>query len=226
MNGNGSHPHSLDVEAGSPSSLRPTKPEDTLMTPPMARKSKSGKYKCICLCVTAAILGLGLLFLILGLTVFKVKRPLTSVDSVSLDDLDFSVDFSSLRLRLNLTLDLRISVTNPNRVGFRYANSTALLRYRGDEVGQVPVPAGRIGARDTRSLNLTLTLMADRLLANSAIFSDAVSGRLPFQTYVRLAGKVQILFNFHVVTYSTCDLEVAVSSRTLSNQRCHYRTEL
>ncbi|GER55687.1 late embryogenesis abundant protein [Striga asiatica] len=145
----------------------------------------------------------------------QVKRPRTSVDFVSLEDLDSSFDFARLRLHLNLTLDLRISVTNPNRVGFRYTTSTALLRYRGGEVGQVPVPAGRIGSRDTHTLNLTLTLMADRLLTNSAVYSDAISGTLPLQTYVRLAGKVRILFNFHVVTYTTCDLEIALLNRTV-----------
>ncbi|KAI3473067.1 hypothetical protein Pfo_030359, partial [Paulownia fortunei] len=181
---------------------------------------------CICLWVTAVILGLGLLFLILGLTVFKAKRPVTTVNSVSLDDLDFSVDIARLRVLLNVTLGVGISVNNPNRVGFKYTNSTAFLRYRGNDVGEVPVPSGKIGARDTRSLNLTLTLMADRLLSNSALYSDVISGTLPFQTYIRIAGKVRILFNIHVVTYTTCDLEINLANRTLSNQKCHYKTKL
>ncbi|KAL3615834.1 hypothetical protein CASFOL_040128 [Castilleja foliolosa] len=184
------------------------------------------RCKCICLSVTASILGLGLLFLILGLTVFKVKHPTTTVDSISIQDLDLSLDIVKLRVLLNVTLDLGVTVTNPNSVGFKYTNSTAYLRYKGIDVGEVPVPAGRIGARDTRSLNLTLNLMADRLLSNSALYADVISGTLPLQTYVRLAGKVRVLFNFDVVTYTTCDLEISVTDRTVSNQKCQYKTKL
>ncbi|KAI3472958.1 hypothetical protein Pfo_030039 [Paulownia fortunei] len=213
----------MDVQEES--SSRSTKQEDKLMGSPKHRRTNT-RRRCICLWVTAVILGLGLLFLILGLTVFKAKRPVTTVNSVSLDDLDFSVDIARLRVLLNVTLGVGISVNNPNRVGFKYTNSTAFLRYRGNDVGEVPVPSGKIGARDTRSLNLTLTLMADRLLSNSALYSDVISGTLPFQTYIRIAGKVRILFNIHVVTYTTCDLEINLANRTLSNQKCHYKTKL
>ncbi|KAL6529161.1 hypothetical protein OROGR_014784 [Orobanche gracilis] len=218
----------MDVEAESPSSsFKPTKPEDRLMMTSASPNSKRSRRKsCICLSVIALILALGFLFLILGLTVLKVKRPRTTVDFVSLQDLDFSLDIARLRVRLNVTLDLGISLTNPNRVGFKYTNSTAFLRYRAADVGEVPISAGKIGARDTHPLNLTLTLMADRLLFNSALYTDVVSGTLPFQTYVRIPGKVRLLFNIHVITYTTCDLEISLANRTVSNQKCHYKAKL
>lgn len=172
------------------------------------------------------VLGLGLLFLILGLTVFKAKRPVITINSVSLENLDMAVDIARLRVLVNVTLDAGVSVHNPNRVGFKYTNSTAVLRHRGNEVGEAPVPAGRIGPRDTRSLNLTLSLMADRLLSDSALYSDVISGTLPFQTYIRISGKVRILFNIHVVTYATCDVDIDLANRTLSNLKCHYKTKL
>ncbi|GFP87387.1 hypothetical protein PHJA_000882400 [Phtheirospermum japonicum] len=156
----------MDIEAES-SSCRPPKPEDRLMTPAPKPKSRR-RCKCICLSVVAVILGLGLLFLILGLTVFKVKKPITTIDSVSIQDLDLSLDVARLRVLLNVTLDLGVAVTNPNRVGFKYGDSTCYIRYKGNDVAEVYVPAGSIGARDTSSMNLTLTLMADRLLSNSA----------------------------------------------------------
>ncbi|KAL7095037.1 hypothetical protein ACP275_10G000500 [Erythranthe tilingii] len=190
------------------------------------KKSCRRRRRCICLSVTAVILSLGMLFLILGLTVFKTKRPVTTVNSISLDDLDLSLDLARLSVRLNVTLDVSVSVENPNRVGFKYNNSTAFLRYKGNDVGEVPIPAGKIGARDTRSLNLTLTLMADRLLSDSNLYSDAASGTLPFQTYIRISGKVRLLFNIHVVTYTTCDLQIDLINRAVSNQKCQYKTKL
>ncbi|PIN01037.1 hypothetical protein CDL12_21784 [Handroanthus impetiginosus] len=217
----------MDAQAESSSRARSTKheAEDGLMGSPNPRTVKT-RRRCICLSVTAVILALGLLFLILGLTVFKAKRPVTTVNSVALDDLDFSLDIARFRVLLNVTLDVDMSIYNPNRVGFKYSNGTASLRYRGTDVGVIPVPAGKIGSRDTRSMNLTLTLMADRLLSNSALYSDAISGTLPFQAYVRIPGKARIIFSIHVVTYTTCDVEVDLGNRTISKQDCNYKAKL
>lgn len=222
----------MDVQAD----LKSTKlqEEDKHLIMGMRSSSVEGaagrKRRCLCVAMTSAvvlIVGVFLLFLILGLTVFKPKRPTTHVDSISLDDLEISLDMARLRARFNATLDMSISVKNPNRVGFTYTNSTAFLRYRGSDVGEVPVPGGRIGARQTLQLNLTLTLMADRLLSNTALYSDAFSGgMLGFQTYIRVAGKVRIVFNFGVVTYTTCDLQIDLANRSLSNQNCRYKTKI
>ncbi|XP_073053988.1 uncharacterized protein [Primulina eburnea] len=188
--------------------------------------TRKRRRKYICLCLIASVLGLGLLFLILGLTVFKAKRPTTTVDSITLSDVDFSVDVLRLRVSLNLTLDTDVTVKNPNHVSFKYSNSACYLRFQGNDVGEVPIPTGHIGARDTRGLNLTLSLMADRLLSNSDFYSDVVSGMLPLQTYIRISGKVRILFSIHVVAYSTCDLVIDLRSRSIANQSCHYRSKL
>ncbi|KAL2229593.1 uncharacterized protein LOC105161611 [Sesamum indicum] len=187
-----------------------------------------GRKNRICLWATFLVMIIfGLLFLILGLTVFKVKRPMMTVHSVALQDLDFSLDIARVRLVFNLTLDVGISIKNPNMVGFKYTNSTAFLRYRGNDVGQVPITAGKIGARHTRSFNFTLSLMADRLLANSTFYSDVSSGTVPFQNYIRVAGKVRILFfSIHVVSYTTCDLDIHPAYRNLSQPKCHYKTKL
>ncbi|KAI5662892.1 hypothetical protein M9H77_22215 [Catharanthus roseus] len=202
-----------------------TKFEDK-STHPNPPKRRRRRRKTICLLVTALLLLLGLILLILALTVFKAKRPVTSVNSVSLRDFDLSFDSARFRVLINVTLDASLQVTNPNRVGFRYTQSSALLKYRGDVVGEVPIPAGKIGARQTRDMNITLTIMADRLLSNSNLYSDAVSGTLPFSTYTRISGHVRILFKIHVVSYTNCDFAVDVMRSSLANQTCHYKTKL
>lgn len=172
------------------------------------------------------ILVVGIVILVLGLTVFKAKRPVTSVNSVSLRDFDLSLDVLALRVRLNVSLDVNVAVKNPNKVGFQFTNSSALLKYRGQVVGEVPIPAGKIGAQQTLSMNITLALMADRLLSNSNLYSDVASGTVPLSTFTRISGHVRILFKIHVVSYTTCDLYVDVINRRIANQTCHYRTKL
>nr|XP_033511526.1 uncharacterized protein LOC108944785 isoform X1 [Nicotiana tomentosiformis] len=196
--------------------------KSTGMTPPPNYGSRRGRNCCfICL---AILLLLGLLFLILGLTVFKAKKPVITVNSVSLRD--FSVDI--LQVHLNVTLQVDLSVKNPNRVGFKYDSTSAILQYKGQVVGDAPIPSGGIGSRETRPMNITLTVMADRLFSNSSLYSDfrSGSGMVPLTTYVKLSGVVRVLFKIHVKTTTSCDLYIDVLNRKLANQTCHYKTKL
>ncbi|KAK6943326.1 Late embryogenesis abundant protein, LEA_2 subgroup [Dillenia turbinata] len=168
-----------------------------------------------------------LLGLILGLTVFKPMKPVTTVNSVSLHDFQVSLDGARFRLSINVTLDARVTVKNPNRVRFTYGNSTAFLNYRGDVVGEAPFPQGKIPAGGTAPMNISLSIGADRLLSNSTFYSDVVSGSLPLSTYTRISGKVSIMgVTIPVVSYTTCDLTLSVSTRTISNYHCTYKTKL
>ncbi|XAR55702.1 hypothetical protein NMG60_11035870 [Bertholletia excelsa] len=191
--------------------------------PPRSRK----RARNICLVVTAVILGIVLLLVILGLTVFKPKRPVTTVNSVALKDLRLSIDITKLSVHLNITLDVHVSIKNRNKVGFKYSNSSVFIKYRGDVVGEAPVPAGEMSAGKTVPMNLTVTVMADRLLSKSELYSDVISGSLPLSTYTRVSGKVRVLFfKIHVVSSTTCDIDIDIGDRKVANQICHYKTKL
>ncbi|KAB1224691.1 hypothetical protein CJ030_MR2G024228 [Morella rubra] len=188
----------------------------------------SGKRrKTCCIAVIGSIIGIVVLIVILKFTVFKTKHPVTTFDGVSLKDLNVALDIARMSVDVNVTLDVDISVKNTNRVGFKYSNSTALLNYRGELIGEVPIQADEISAHETKHMNLTLTVMADRALSNSQIYSDAISGVLPLNTYIKLPGKVKILFfHIHVVTSSSCDFTIYISNRTVGEQDCKYTTKL
>lgn len=205
------------------------KVEESMRAPADHRHSeKRKKRRNICIAVTALTLVVIMVLVILGLTVFKVKRPVTAIDSVAPKDFNISLDVARLRVYLNITLLINLSVTNPNKVGFKYTNSSAQLKYRGVVVGDVPIPAGKIGAGEKKEMNVTLTIFGDRLVYNSNLYADAISGTLPLTTYTRIAGKVRILnlFNIHVVSSTTCDLLLNVrNGGSLENQGCHYKTK-
>ncbi|KAF3620848.1 putative KH domain-containing protein-like [Capsicum annuum] len=197
------------------------------MTHPNHRSSsKKKRARNCCLICLAVLILVGLLFLILGLTVFKAKKPVITVNSVVLRDLGVSFDITKLQVHLNVTLQADLSVRNPNRVGFKYDSTSATLQYKGQVIGDAPVPAGKIGSRETRPMNITLTVMADRLFSNSGLYSDVMSGGLPLTTYVKLSGVVRVLFKIHVKSSTTCDLYIDVLNRKLVNQTCHYKTNL
>ncbi|KAG5111728.1 hypothetical protein JHK82_034997 [Glycine max] len=149
----------------------------------MARTSRikvgSGKGRKVCLTVTGVVIAIVLLIVILALTVFKAKHPVTIVDSTKLEDFHVSLDPVKLRVDLNVTLGVDVSVKNLNKVGFQYSDSAAHLNYRGQLIGEVPIYAGEISSGETKGFNLTHTIMADRLLSNSQLLSDVTSGTLP-----------------------------------------------
>ncbi|GJV27756.1 late embryogenesis abundant protein, LEA-14 [Tanacetum coccineum] len=191
-----------------------------------SRSSKHGR--CICLSLALTILAIGLIILILALTVFKSKKPVTTVNSVVLNDVNATVNLIPLRVSLNVSLDVTITVRNPNKVGFSYQNSSAALRYKGHDIGNVPIPAGKIGSDDSKQINLTLTIFADRLLTNIDVYGDVISGNFPVSTYTKIKGKVRILnlFNIHVVSTSTCDLKIDVLNQKIAKQSCHYKNKV
>ncbi|KAM1386924.1 hypothetical protein PS1_033323 [Malus domestica] len=156
------------------------------------------------------------------------KDPTTTVNSVVLKDLDLALNIPRLSVDVNLTLGVDLSVNNPNKVGFKYKNSTAFLNYRGTNVGEAQIGSGEIFADRTKSMNVTLTIMADRLLGKSELFSDVVAGTLPLNTLTKVSGEVSVLgiFKIHVVSTSSCDFRIDVGNVTVGQQHCTYKIKL
>ncbi|KAH0864973.1 hypothetical protein HID58_082184 [Brassica napus] len=156
------------------------------------RKGKKRSRK-ICICVTLLILLIFVVPLVLGLTLFKPKRPITTIDSVAVDRLQASVDVLNLKL-----------------------------------IGEAPLPASRVGPENTLPMNITLTLMADRLLTDTQIINDVMSGSIPINTFVKVAGKVRVLkiFKIKVKSSSSCDIVISVANRNVTSQHCKYSTKL
>ncbi|XVE84450.1 hypothetical protein DITRI_Ditri17bG0015100 [Diplodiscus trichospermus] len=186
------------------------------------------KCRNICFGVMGVLIFIIILIIILAFTVFKAKKPVTAIDSVSLTDLKVSLDLARLQVVLNASLDVDLSIKNPNKVGFKYTDSSAQVNYRGQQIGEVPIPAGKISADETKPMNLTLILMADRLISDSKFFSDALGGELPLNTFAKISGKANVLnlFKIHVDSSTSCDFIIFLSNRTVGDQDCKYKTKL
>lgn len=193
------------------------------------KRTKRNRNCKLCICFTLLfILIIFVVILILALTIFKPKRPITTIDSVTVDRFQASINALAFKVILNITLSVDLSLKNPNRVGFSFDSSSALLNYRGQLIGEAPIPASRIAPEKTLPMNITLTLMADRLLSESQLLSDFMSGDIPLNTFVKVAGKVSVLnmFKFKVQSSSSCDLSISVSNRNVTSQHCKYSTKL
>ncbi|KAG4922301.1 hypothetical protein AAZX31_18G199500 [Glycine max] len=193
------------------------------------KKGSGCKGSIVCLMVTlCVVIALVLLGVILAMTVFKPRHPITNVDSVRLQNMSLDMDIFSMSVNVNLTLEVDVSVNNPNKLGFNYYNSYAQLNYRGQLIGEAPIPNGHILAEEIKGLNSTLTVMADRLVSNSEVTKDVALGLLPLNSLVRIFGQVNVLgfIKFYVASTSSCDFTLNLSNRTIVDNKCQEKTKI
>lgn len=169
------------------------------------------------------LLAFFIIILILALTVFKMKQPITELQSAKIDGIAPRVTFPAVDIQLNLTLDLQILVKNRNRASFKHGSGKSLLLYRGKQVGVVDIDPGLIPARGSAVLPCRLALQVDELASNlGALIRDVLDGELVMETRTRIPGRVNLLgiFKKHIVATSECQFTVAVLAFKIQSQKC------
>ncbi|VVA14489.1 PREDICTED: late embryogenesis abundant [Prunus dulcis] len=177
----------------------------------------------ICPAVTSVLMLISIILLLLSMTVYKKMTPITTVDVVALRHIDMSRNVPEI------SVDVNMSVMNPNGVAFKYTHSTVLLVYRGVLVGEALIEAGVISKAVTKTANLMLASnLADRLQGESELImiqSDILAGTLPFNIQIKISGRLFSLlkiFKFHTdaVSTSSCQFDINVCSKTVREKHC------
>jgi hypothetical protein len=118
---------------------------------------------------------MGIIIIILVFAVFKARDPDVWVNGVKLADLN--ITYGTLVPRVRLSLDLNLTVHNPNRANYKYDNGSSTLYYQEIEVGRADIPAGRLSARETKTQSVTLNVQADQFLKGPNITHDFAAGQ-------------------------------------------------
>ncbi|XP_078435368.1 uncharacterized protein LOC144706335 isoform X2 [Wolffia australiana] len=193
-------------------------------------KISKASGKRLKICIVASAICIVLVVFILGFTVFRPRHAITVVNGFSIGDVELGNTSSDFGVDLNATVLIDISIRNPNHARFIYpSGGTAEIFYRGTLAGVAAIPPGEIGAGETIRTNITLTVLAARLIPNSgSIYADVLTGAVPVMTSTRIAGDVAVLgiFNLHTITFSTCDVIFSLPSRSISSSTCNYKTRL
>lgn len=192
------------------------------------QKTKPPFYKSLCFLITTAILLLLLLvIIILIFTVFKTKEPTTKLVSTKVSGVAPRVSFPTVRIELNISLDLVLNVYNPNHASFKHGRGSSQVYYLENQVGEVDIAPGNIGAKGSEDINARLTLEAEKFDMTSLI-RNFVSGKLSFEIRTRVPGRATILgfIKKHLTSMSTCHLDVQVPSLDVSKQECKSKAKL
>ncbi|XP_059298277.1 uncharacterized protein LOC132050977 [Lycium ferocissimum] len=213
----------LHMEVESPS------PESRYNVADCKYAKRHKRKRKICMLVLCTYMVLTITYTILNFTVFRPKRPTITLVSTTLQDLAVSVDAARLKVFLNITIAGSLSIKNSNRVSFEYEDINPYIEYGGERVGDVHVPAGKVGSRTTSTLNFTMVFLADGLSLSPNLYSDVVEkGMMKFIVYVKLKGKVKlnVLFKVKVKVSSKCDLTLDIRTASVAEQSCHSKTKL
>ncbi|PWA80179.1 late embryogenesis abundant (LEA) hydroxyproline-rich glycoprotein family [Artemisia annua] len=185
------------------------------------RKQRKGFRKCTICCgiITAILLIIAVIMLILGFTVLHVKNPKINMNSVSI------MGFDPPNVTTNLTVVADVSVKNTNVAAFKFEKSNSSLLYHGMVVGLGDIPRGVAKARRTLRLNVTFDVTVAKIVGKQEFQSDLGTGKLPFQSYTKINGRVKILniIKRKVTVTMNCSIGVNVTNGAIVDQDCKKR---
>ncbi|CAA6665944.1 unnamed protein product [Spirodela intermedia] len=199
------------------------------------RKKPSRRRRCAiccCVCCGVSVVILGIVILILALTIFKVKDPVLTLNSVAFSGVDVSLFSQSGRqVPVNATMNADISIKNPNAASFRFRNSTTVFYHDGKEVGVAYAPNGNARAHRTVRFNATVDVFAEKAVAilttNLSKTLQLLGGNsvnINLRSFTEVDGRVNLwgLYkkNLEVKMNCTMTLEYALAAQVISNKDC------
>lgn len=154
----------------------------------------------------------------LSLTIFKPKQP----EITAHPNLVFHSDS-----QLNVTIQMVITIDNPNYEGFKYKNTTAYVTYRETVVAEVPIVQEHVPARAKLNVTTSADLMVSKLMSNPYFWNDVASGCLNLNSQATLHGQVSLLkfLKLHFKALSSCDILFFIISRNVDS-RCNTKLKL
>lgn len=183
-------------------------------------------------CVVGAIfvVFIVIIMLILFFSLFKAKDPNIIINAVQLPNFHVSVSSATglnpnaQESTVNFTISVYLTVKNPNRGAFNYYDSNLDLNYRGDQIGFMVLPAGKVMPQSSRFMAVTLSVQP--FLAAAAVGSarnpDTV-GFLPINTKLKMAGRVRVLhfFTHHAQASADCEIRIESDDGSVRSFHCN-----
>lgn len=191
------------------------------------RHEKLRKNFKICFGVT---LLLSIILIIVSITMFhtilKPKKPQIILHPISLDEIESQI---ISRLSLNVTLELIITIKNPNYGSFKFDDSIAPLIYHGNNsVGEIIIEHGRVPSKGELTTRSYADIIGDKLIESPYFMKDIEARSLNFTSNLTLHGKVKMLkiFKMHATVTSYCEISVLVHSHFAIQLCCHSKVRL
>ncbi|PON97740.1 Immunoglobulin-like fold containing protein [Trema orientale] len=180
---------------------------------------KERANKCF-IYVFSAIVVLSILLLVFALIVLRPKSPAVKLRSISVKSLRYA---TSPWPDINATLVAEVSIENPNFGPYRFENSSARFLYGGQKIGERRFGKGRVGAKGTGRLSLTMEVRSSRLPEGAnELSSDLNSGVFKMSSYARISGKVRLIkiIQTRKTSEMRCNMTLVLKTKKIRDWRC------
>ncbi|KAJ0971493.1 hypothetical protein J5N97_019452 [Dioscorea zingiberensis] len=203
-----------------------TNDEEDPSTKPRRRLLRRRCVLCCATCTTVLVL-IAIIIVILAFTVFKVKEPKMTMNSMTIQGLS-AITRSSSASGFNVTVVADISVKNPNAASFKFGSSTTSVYYKDGLVGLAYGPPGNARAHRTFRVNVTVDVMGDQLVGDVDLMAEVMGGVVGMKSSTMVGGRVKILgiFKHHVDVMMNCSMSIAVLNQSILDQNCNHRVWL
>lgn len=184
-------------------------------------QKKKQQKKIACVACTVILIIIIIILIVLYVAVFRPKDPRVQVPTMQLLSL-YPVGYPLAITSANLTLNLQVSIYNPNRATFIVQDGgIACLYYYGVQVGFTPIPTGSIPAESFSTISVPLTVQGAPLQGSNLV-ADVADGILQVSTSVTIVGKVTTLnlFTHHADVVSKCNINVSFNVRGIESYTC------
>uniref|UniRef100_A0A7N0SXA6 Late embryogenesis abundant protein LEA-2 subgroup domain-containing protein n=1 Tax=Kalanchoe fedtschenkoi TaxID=63787 RepID=A0A7N0SXA6_KALFE len=189
---------------------------------------KTRRRRCFKICgvITAAFLLIAILIIVLIFTLFRVRDPIIKLDGVEINNLGTLMGIP--KQGTNITLTAHVIVKNPNIASFRYPNTTTMLYYHGNVVGEARGPPGKAKAQRSQRITASVDLFTGRFMADPNLMSDVAAGTIVVGSYTKVGGRIRMLkfVQRHVVVTMNCTLTINVPTRSIQEQKCKRHVKL
>ncbi|XP_008458164.1 uncharacterized protein LOC103497685 [Cucumis melo] len=181
--------------------------------------------KCCSFIAALLIIPTIVIIIILMFTLFQIKDPIIRMNRVSITKLEL-INNVIPKPGSNVSLTADVSVKNPNMASFKYSNTTTTLFINETVIGEVRGPPGKAKARQTVRMNVTIDIVADRVLSN--LNNDVSLGKVRLRSFSRIPGKVKLLhlIGRNVVVKMNCTFVINIFSKSIEDQKCKRKMKM
>lgn len=186
--------------------------------PPSNHTKRSSK--CLVYILLAVVLQ-SIAFLVFGLVVLRIKTPRLQLSNVAVKDLRYQSE------SLNMTVVAEIRLHNMNFGRFKFHGGSTTLLYGNATIGATNIYGGRVGSREKRKINATVTVITEsshELSENIYMnFSrDIGSGMVNLRSFAELRGEVRVvkIVNRRRTAFMNCTMDLNLTSQAIQGLSC------
>ncbi|XP_024996856.1 uncharacterized protein LOC112529718 [Cynara cardunculus var. scolymus] len=179
-------------------------------------KQKHQESSKLLVYVLAAVVFLGTVFLMIASVFLRVNNPKLRLSSPSIQNFQYDQNSTSL----NITMSAKVTVDNENFGRYVFENCDAVVLYGNSTIGGGEISGGRVGARETKSIDVAMQLRWENL--NFSNGGTDTNELIEIRSYAKMTGRVHVMtiVDRRKTIEMNCTMNLNLNSRSIMHSLC------